>query len=566
MAFTPEELKIAEKVKEQWGTREDFAEIIVEFRKRQQSAPSVEKVKEPIVETTPKLESTEKTVVAWGWELQDIGKTLWTLSKITPLQWITETLATGAEKFISGPLTSLWQKGKEAWESFKTEATGQEGIKEGAKNLIKNIIPSLTVQWWELIDTVANPIDTTSWLLNLWQWITDKLVFGILDTVTGQDKRTVSAQTEIVDSVTKQIVEKYGTPTKFWKEVQQNPALLLEIWFSAVKKWWRIKLSESDKLKIAELEKQAEWQVKEFLKPTKNITKDISKKITPDLIDRIKKWEIKPGDREQILDIANSKVSEFWEEIGNFIKEWKVKWEIDFDGMIDILAKEDAKLRIDWEILPWNELAVNFINKQLDFLGNLQTKYGKNIPAEKQVELRRLYDVVFDKGITRDKISKFQDDLQIKLADDLRKELAKNNPQLDELNKNFTFYKGLQNVLDETVTRTQWHDPVWLISELRKQSQGTAGAIIWWALWSPTWPIWTVVWATIWWAIWAKLTRVTSSPKFKLLSAKKKSEIADSIARWDAGKLEKLLDSIIISEGVKDFNEQQLPSTREIIS
>jgi hypothetical protein len=51
-----------------------------------------------------------------------------------------------------------------------------------------------------------------------------------------------------------------------------------------------------------------------------------------------------------------------------------------------------------------------------------------------------------------------------------------------------------------------------------------------------------------WWAIWAKFTKVISSPKYKLITAKKKSELADVIAKWDAWKLEKILDWIIVTQ------------------
>jgi hypothetical protein len=217
--------------------------------------------------------------------------------------------------------------------------------------------------------------------------------------------------------------------------------------------------------------------------------------------------------------------------------------------MIDVLAKEDSKLRVDWNIIPWNETSVKFINSQLDFLQQLEKSYGKNLPADKQLELRQKYDAVFDKTITRDKITKFQDDLQVKLADSLRAELAKNNPDLDKLNKEFTFNKWLQTVLDETISRTTWQDPVWLITELRKQSQWTAWAIVWWTAWATiAWPLWAAVWAVFWGVVWGKLTKVLSSPKYKLVSSKKKAELADAILRWDAWKVEKILDWIIITQ------------------
>jgi len=60
---------------------------------------------------------------------------------------------------------------------------------------------------------------------------------------------------------------------------------------------------------------------------------------------------------------------------------------------------------------------------------------------------------VFDKTITRDKITKFQDDLQVKLADNLRAEISKNNPSFAKLNKDYSFYKSLDTVMSETLLR-----------------------------------------------------------------------------------------------------------------
>ena len=514
------------------------------------------------------LQPTEETNIAWTGKLTSIWDPLEAIADVVPLWWIAKTLTEWAETFISEPLSWFAKTSKEASESFTTKATWEEWIKEWVKNILLNIIPSLWTSWAELIDTVANPADTTSWLLNLWQWLSDKLVFGILDTVTWQDKRTISAQSELVDNVTKEIVEKYWTPSKFWKATQENPALLLEIWVSAIKKSSRFKLSKWDLEKIKDLEKESLKEVKEFLDTKKITTKQIGKKISPELIERIKKWEIKPWDREQILEFANEQVQTFWKQFWDFIWEWKVKWDIDFEWMIDALVKSDTELRIDWVLKPWNELAANFINKQLDFLWQLQDKYGKNIPTNKQVELRQLYDKVFDKTVTRDAISKFQDDLDVKLADVLRKELAKNNPDLAEINKNLTFYKWLEFVLEDALNRKQWHDPVWLINTIRQWQQWTVWAVVWWWIW---WaltggsPIWIAVWWVLWGTVWAKLTRLTWSPKFKLIDAVKKKKLADAIAKWDAWKVEKIVDALIISEWIKDFNEQQLPSTKQII-
>lgn len=81
--------------------------------------------------------------------------------------------------------------------------------------------------------------------------------------------------------------------------------------------------------------------------------------------------------------------------------------------------------------------------------------------------LKRSFDTVFDKTVTRDKISKFQDEVDVKLADTLRTELAKNNPEFAKLNKEFSFYKGLDKVMQETLSRTTGQAEIGLLDTIK---------------------------------------------------------------------------------------------------
>ena len=81
--------------------------------------------------------------------------------------------------------------------------------------------------------------------------------------------------------------------------------------------------------------------------------------------------------------------------------------------------------------------------------------------------LKRSFDTVFDKAVTRDKIAKFQDEVDVKLADTLRTELAKNNPELANLNKEFSFYKNLDTVMQETLSRTTGQADVGLLQAIK---------------------------------------------------------------------------------------------------
>ena len=540
MAFTDRERDIARQIKEQGGSREDFLDVLQQVRSQQTETietPEVKiEVKEDIevTEVTPEKTVQEIESEQWlGWFVTETSEALWQR---------VENLAGIKERF-DVKIQNRSQKVKEAFERWDKWDAFVESMK-GSFNEIWTAFQLIGQGAWAVTDIVWEGLE------NSVQLFTPEVVEGGIEwAIKGiTDTETVQSIAESYNSF------KEKNPEAAWNlEATVNIAELIP-WVKAVTKWiktpdakWEIKQIK----KVEELEKEAIWEVEQFLKPTKIATKDITKRITPELIRRLKSWELKAADREVLQAQAKEQIGLVWEEIGDFIKKWKVKWEVRLDSLIDTLAKADDKLRLDGQVLPGNEAAVNFINKQVDFLAKLEWRYGVNLPANKQVELRRLYDVVFDKTITRDKITKFQDDIQVKLADNLRKELAKNNPELDKLNKDFAFAKWLDTVLEDTIQRTTGQAPVWLITTLQAGQQGWIGAAVWGAVWASVWGVpWAAVWAILWGTAWAKLAKVVWNPKYKLVSAKKKSELADAIVSGNQTKIDKILNSIIIGQNI----------------
>lgn len=467
------------------------------------------------------------------------------------------------ENSISDKVTNFWKKIQEEARGEVTQATWSELPFTEESKLAENFIPSSKKAFWEVVEVVWSPIEAIG---NLWATIkaitmkgleNDPLLWRFFES-SEWDKAIQEAISEWATKVKAKIEEKWVIKATN-EAIQEDPALAATIVTSLFKKLGRVwGISKSEQAKIDKLKKESEAKINQFLKPTKNENKQIAKKITPEIQQRLKDGRITASDREVLKEITDTNVENVGQKIWDFIEAGKVQWEIDFDKMIDVLVKEDSKLRIDWQVIPGNEASVKFLESQLNFLGQLEKTYGKNLPADKQLELRQKYDVVFDKTVTRDKITKFQDDLQVKLADSLRAELAKNNPDLDVLNKEFAFNKGLQKVLDDTIERTTGHDDKWLIGTLSAWQQGWIGATIWGTAWFAVWGTpWAIVLAAIWGATWAKLASVVASPKYKLVSAKKKAELADAIAENNPWKIEKILDSIIISQGIGWLPEEQ---------
>jgi len=458
----------------------------------------------------------------------------------------TERFKESAEKWfeIWADIEAAWRVMEERWEPIKWAATRFAWW-----------VAAATLPWVRAIEeTILAPLISKAskawlvWLEAIYQNITKPLLLA-----TWADKRIIELNKQEWPAFEKALADLEVSAKWIAKEIEKNPLLKWALaaweWIFWLAAWWALKkkVTKADipTSKIVKAEKEAAEQVEQFLKPTKAKLKAKTKEITPWFLERLKSWQIKPWDRSAIKAQTEWTVARVWKEIGDFIEAWKVKWEVTFDKMLEALAKEDAKLRVSWQIIPWNEASVKFIDSQLKFLHNLEKQFGDKLPPKKQLEIRQKYDAVFDKGITRDKITKFQDDLQLTLADELRAELSKNNPDLAKLNKEFSFYKSLDNVLWETIERTRWQDTIWLISEIRKQSQWTAWAVIWWAIWAQFWwPFAIWIWAAIWWGIWAKLTKTLANPKYRLVSAKKKAALADAIAAWEKVKVWKALDAI----------------------
>lgn len=452
--FTSDELDLARKMQEAGKTKQDFLDSIDEYREFRDQ----EDIGEPKIEKTPEEIEREQGL---GWFVTETAEALWQrVEKLWDIKQRFDARIIENQQNIQQAIKEKWAL---AW------------LKESFIGQFKNIWTAFQVVWqgaWAITDTVWEGLENSVQLFT--PEVVEQGVEWAIKDIVGTE--TVQSIAESYNQFKERNPETAGN-----LEAAINIAELIP-WVKAVTKAVKAPIKVPTKKSI-ELEKEAAQRVEEFIKPTKITTKEITKRITPWIIERLKTGELKAVDREILQKQAKEQIDVVWKDISDFIAAGKVKWEIRLDSLVDTLAKADDKLRIDWVLAPGNEAASNFINKQLNFLEVLETKFGKNLPTDRQVELRRLYDVVFDKRVTRDKITTFQDDLQVKLADNLRRELAKNNPELDALNKDFTFYKGLDTVLEDTIQRTTGQAPVWLITAIQAWQQGWLWAAIWATAW-----------------------------------------------------------------------------------
>lgn len=561
MAFTDKERDIARQIKEQGGSREDFLDILQQVRSQQPTQAS-EQVNITETEEWVEVEETN-TIQVWEQTIKpSIDPSVLTNERL-------DSIISESDEWFTGFVEETWEA---LWKRIENVKDINTRFKQKIKD--KRAATNKALEEWGVSDFV---LASMKWELNnlgssfqlvgqtiwawadvVWEWLENIIQDWLVEWVEDKIKSSVASVAN--SEAAKWIAESYKGFKERNPEAARNIEATINISeilpFSKAGKLIK-KTEPKDTPKSIELEKEAEAKAEEFLKPTKVVTKQQAKQITPELLERIKSWELKTWDREFVKKQAELQLETVGKNIWDFIEQWNVKGDIRLDSLVDVLAKADNELRIDWVLLPWNEQASKFINKQVDFLWQLETKYGVNLPSSKQVELRRLYDVVFDKSVTRDKITKFQDEMQVKLADELRKELAKNNPELAKLNLDFSFYKWLDNVLWETIERTTGQNKTWLLTTLSAGQQWWVGAAIWASAWATIWGIpWAAIWATIWGAAWAKLAKVVSNPKYKLVDAKKKSELADAIANGKTSKVEKILNSIIISQNIDIEDEE----------
>lgn len=597
MAFTERELDIANQVKKQGGTKQDFLEILEQMRAKEPKQKTTETQEVTEVNEVQEIKAPKEEIVVTEskkipeWPI-DSRQNIQTTDKLTEIPDVLkgikdvtgfslpDDLAYWAEEFISKPLSSFAEWSKQAAEWFTTKATWEEWLKESAWKFLKNIIPSLWKQWAEFIDTIANPIDTTEWLINLGEWLAWKIVFPILDSSAGlfwKEIKTESAQTQLVDNIVKDIKDKYWTPTKFKKEFLENPALVLEIWFSALKKWWRLwDTSKKDLEKIDKLEKEAKGRVQQFLKPTKDKTTRLSEKVTPEILERGITWT-----RDELLLNAKEQVSIFGKDIEKLEKSIGIKGTIKRDQLLSILDKAADREALfteklskkPWELTQWELDIIDGQQakvKAIDALWDQLSWLWEEIPLEKMRTFRKAFDQVL-RG-TDASLDAFQNDLRVQLANEIRKEISKANTKLASLNKEYSFYKWLETVLEET-QRRELGKFEWGWIETKRTGQITS---LWTGLWAAVWAtiakwLWTdfTSWAAMGWFLWRqaafKLDEVISSPKWKIASAQKKKKLADAIANWDAQKVEQILDSIIVAQSIKiDIdNKQEETETKE---
>lgn len=519
MALTETEKSIAQQVKEQWGTREQMIEVLNQHRARQPK----EEFKSLSQTARESLEKTPEELL--GTQIKETtAETDWTQS-------------IDAQEEISwlDVWVKAWKAVSEFWKEFKTEWVGLPTTKEEAFEALKvtgiNLIPD-AIEWiWEVIEMASNPIGTIKSIHDLGSWIIQKWLTTLWNKVTW-DTFEWTEKEKLADAAWKYLSDNFGTLDKASKSITENPVdtlLVLKGIISSAKQVANPKtvknLEKIEKSLPEKLDDAARQDVEKALWATKEKFKQKSRELAPWILERKITWT-----KENVQLLAETKADEFGKQIDEFVKSWKLKGTVKRDDLLDALDK----IRKEWQI--WDVIVDESIVNATDKFADVISWFWKDIPAEKARLIRQMFDdavyktkwVIWEEALTiKNRIKKW-------LADNIRKQLADQNPDLAKINKEFSFYNKLDEVLTETIQR-QW-----------PQQWGFTSTIAWWGwLWAWAIVFWDITWAIASWLIVKWLTEAMKSTRWKLMSANIKNKLATALSTWDSNTATKLAKDII---------------------
>lgn len=510
MALNETELRIRQKVKDQWGTASDFNQVLSEFRRRQPT------------ETTEITEAPEEAEIS--------GLDIWVKA--------------------GKALSSIWETIKLEWQEFPetpldvAKVAGTFGVN----------LPGDAVEWvWEIIELVSDPVWTGEALKVTAGGLIEKGLNEIFSTKIGQDILrklwapegnleqikdwgffTDEIKKEAANAAIQQLKDNFWDLDKATKSITENPVdtILFVKWMiiASKKLVWKGKAAKLDKLDKSlsqKLKESAGKDVEQALGATKEKFKQKSRDISWEVIEKGIKWS-----REEIQLIAEQKAADFWTQIGEFIESWKLKGTVKRDKLLEVLDDIRKEGQVGDVIL--DESIISATDKMADAISG----FGKEIPAEKARIIRQMFDdaVYSTKGVISEEALSLKNNIKKGLADSIRKQLAEQNPDLAKLNKEFSFYSKLDEVLTETINRT-WPQQGGLTGGITSAGGLWAGAVIFGDV--------TGAIATAAVAKW--LASALKSPRWKLTKASTKNKLADALASWDK-KLSNKLASDIIKE------------------
>jgi hypothetical protein len=300
------------------------------------------------------------------------------------------------------------------------------------------------------------------------------------------------------------------------------------------------------------LRTSAAQDVRQALAPTRFRTKVKTERILPG----VQKRGLR-GDLEDLQAMAKDKVQTIGPQIDAELQA-SGSASINLQPVRDAIAKMKAKTFRDVPTVvngqPAMDRAVHNPRKygQIEAVESLIDKYGADMTVDQAVAVRRAWDEVvsqaggFDEkagagafGVSLTDWS--EANVKRPLAGALRQELAKAVPSTKALNKEFKFWKDLEDVVNATKNRKVGQTKSGLLGKLAAGTGRTIGAGVGYATGGPVGAMGGVVLGG---QMAERLTRLFASPKWKLTASHLKMELADALASRNPGQISAVLGKI----------------------
>jgi hypothetical protein len=303
------------------------------------------------------------------------------------------------------------------------------------------------------------------------------------------------------------------------------------------------------------LRDSAAAQYGRVLNPMKQGTKYLSKnQVVPELIDR----GVVAGTMKGLKNKVSTQVSKLGEAIGDYWEQMPDDAKAPVNDIINRIKTESAQTQTvttsAGKTIPMSKSAKNalgsadYLAELLDAVAETDARGVKLVPIKELRKLRQHWDELAAEAKRYEGkalMDKHEGMIHGRAADAIREEFAKADPSLAALNKEFSFWKNAEKVVDETILRREGQ-----ARPLGRKIAEAAGT----AMGATSGPVGAIL---------GKygmglLEKVTTSPAWNTMSAVAKDRLANAIATGKQGKaiieLEKLRKEAVSSTALVPRN------------
>lgn len=271
------------------------------------------------------------------------------------------------------------------------------------------------------------------------------------------------------------------------------------------------------------LKAKAVKQYSEALGATKEEFKTLTKKVVPELLDR----GVKARNLTSLAEKAATKADSAGQAVGiieSTIPETAIS---QTQPIFDALSALKNQNKVGGKIV--NKEAV----KAIEGVEKTIQQFGDSVSQKSLIGIRRILDktVAGAKGFTKDEIANLGIEAKKEAADAIRSVISVDLPDLAAANKEFTFWKRVQDIAEETNKRKSTQTGI-----IQKLAPSISGGLVGFSTGDDNQA--KITGAIIGAAAGKKLLEVFASPGYKMLSANTKNRFANILASGDKKRIE----------------------------